>query len=149
MMYVGVKHKPEHDNLFWFSVPDSISKHIKVGAQVLCDTKKGASFGVVVSIIEGVSQKKAAGVIGDYFPLKGVLAVKRDVDISDIHIPWEMRQSSPSPDKIALRIKELYDTCYFHTPVTCSADNNLQDGYTAYLVARMFGHETLSAFCVA
>lgn len=148
MKYVGVKHKPEHENVFWFSVPESISDYVIVGTQVLCNTKKGENSGIVERVMEGVSQTEAVSIIGDYFPLKNILAVKRNLELSDIHIPWDMHQSTPSPEKIANRISELYHTGSFNTPVICSADNNLRDGYTAYLVAKMFGHETLSVFCV-
>lgn len=148
MKYVAVKHKPTHTNVWWFVVPEELEEIVHVGAEVLCDTRKGNSTGKVEYILDGLSQNDAEKIIGNHFPLKSLIAVNVDYDMSGIHIPYEVASSNPSPDKICQRVAEFYATGMFNTPVIFSADGNLRDGYTAYLVAKMFGHDTLRGFCV-
>ena len=72
-------------------------------------------------------------------------------ELSKIHIPydWNLASTNPSVDKISQRINEYYQSGRFKSVVLCHPDGTLRDGYTAYLVAKMFGHDTLRAFCVA
>lgn len=148
MKYVAVRHKPQHTNVWWFSVPEELEDRVYVGAEVLCNARRGEASGKIEYIMDGIPQDEAEKIIGNYFPLKSVLAVKVNYDMSNIHIPYEIATSNPSPDKIAKRITEFYGTGKFNTPVIFSADGNLRDGYTAYLVAKMFGHDTLRGFCL-
>lgn len=149
MKCVGVRHKPEHSNLFWFEVPESLEAITQIGTQVICDTRKGNSTGVVDILVEGLDSIESIEFFKGLTPLKRIIAAKKEFELSDIHIPWDMASSAPSSDKITKRINEFYTTGAFQTPIICGADGNLQDGYTAYLVARMFGHDTLSAFCIS
>ena len=149
MKCVGVRHKPEHKNIFWFLVPEFLEPITQIGSQVICDTKKGETTGVVMSILEGIDFEEEN--IKNFFKdmtLKKVIATRTKFNLADIHIPLDMERSSPSSDKIAKRVDEFYGTGSFKTPIICSPDGNLQDGYTAYLVAKMFGHDTLTVFCV-
>lgn len=148
MKYVSVRHKPTHQNVWWFSVPAELENRVKVGSEVLCSTRKGTAPGRIVSILENVEQTDAEKIIGDHFPLKPLIATSTDFDINEIHIPLEYEMTTPDADKIKQRIKEFYSTGKFDTPIIFTPDGNLRDGYTAYLVARMFGHDTLRGFCV-
>ncbi len=149
MKYVAVRHKPTHTNCFWFTVPEELEDRVYVGADVLCDTRKGHSTGNIASILDGVSQRDAEKIIGEHFPLKKLIAVSADYDVNEIHIPYNIASSNPRPGKIAQRMTEFYGTGRFNTAVIFSPDGELRDGYTAYLVAKMFGHDTLRGFCVA
>lgn len=149
MKYAAVKHQPDNEISYWFEVPQDLEDVVKVGKEVLCNTRRGDMTGYIVSIMDGVPQTEAARIIGNRFPLKKLLAVSMDMELSSIYIPWEMSNVSPEPELIAQRMNEFYDTGSFKTAVLCSSDGNLKDGYSAYLVAKMFGHETLRGFCVS
>lgn len=148
MKYVGVRHKPEHTNLFWFYVPESLSHLISVGQRIVCDTRKGKTTGVVVQIIDGFIQAEATRIIGDYFPLKPVVGLEMDFEIDEIHIPWDIQECNPDPEDIAACIRRLYSG-YQTAQISCTPDGNLHDGYPEYLVAKMFGHDTIRGFCFA
>lgn len=147
-MYVGVRHEPKQTSVYWFEVPESMKSVIKVGSEIICQTKKGENQGTVVCVMDGISKNEAAKIIGNYFPLKKVIAVAVELDISEVHIPWEMAGHTPTVDEIANRIQEFYDKGAFGR-VLFGADNNMLDGYSAYLVARMFGHDTIRGFYVS
>lgn len=134
MKYVAIKHKPEHTNVWWFSVPEELEDKVYIGAEVLCITKKGKASGKIMYIMEGLPQKEAEKIIGKH--------------LDEIHIPMDFLTDCPSSEKLAQRVTEFYATGKFDTPVIISPDGNLRDGYTAYLVAKMFEHDTLRGFCV-
>lgn len=148
MKYVAIKHNPEHTNVWWFSVPEELEDRVYVGAEVLCITRKGKASGKIMYIMEEIPQHDAEKIIGYHFPLKSIIAVSVDFPMGDIHIPLEFLTDCPAPEKIAKRVKEFYSAGRFDTPVIISPDGNLRDGYTAYLVAKMFEHDTIRGFCV-
>lgn len=147
MKYVAVKHKPSHTKVWWFIIPDDLKDKITLGTEVICETKRGDAYGKVVQIIDGVSQEDAEKIIGEHFPLKSVIAVNVNPNIEEIHIPLEFAMSNPSAGKISKRVNEFYRGGRFDTKVIFSPDYNLRDGYTAYLVAKMFDHISLKGFC--
>ena len=147
MKYVAVKHKPEHTNVWWFMVPDELGDKVSVGNEVICATARGKANGKVVQMMDGISQESAERIIGNHFPLKSVVAVSVELPLSDIHIPLILASSNPSEEKISKRMHEFYKYGKFNTPVIYSTDGTLRDGYTAYLVAKMFDHDTLKGFC--
>lgn len=149
MKYVSVRHKPEHTNVWWFSVPTELSNKVTVGAEVLCNTKKGCSPGRIVSVLDNVGQADAEKIVGNHFPLKSIFAVSVDLEMSRIHIPLDFMAASPSSYKIEKRVDEFYRCGKFDTPVIFTSDGTLRDGYTAYLVAKMFDHDTLRGFCIS
>lgn len=148
MKYVAVQHNPGDTKVWWFAVPEKLESKVYIGAVVVCDTRKGKAKGGVVHIMEGIPQEKARSIIGDRFPLKSIIAVYIDAPMEDIYIPMGFLARYPSPNKIALRVAEFYDTGRFDTRVVFDQDGQLKDGYTAYLVAKMFGHDTLHGLCV-
>lgn len=152
MKYVGVMHSPEQTKLYWFAVPAGVSPYVTVGSEVLCDTSIGRNTGTVHKILDGVTEAEMlrfAQFDKRRLPVKHILAVARDVRLEEIHVPFYMRDTKPSADKIAKRLNEFYESGRFQTPVIFSQNMNLQDGYTAYLVANMMGLKTLHGFCVA
>lgn len=144
--YVGVRHKPEHQNLFWFYVPEQLSNMISVGKTVVCDTRKGKTTGVVAQVIDGFSPTEASKLTGNCFTVKPIVGVEMEFEVCEIHIPWDMQESTPSPEEIAACVSDLYSG-RMRTAVSCTPDGNLREGYAAYLVAKMFSHDTLRGFC--
>lgn len=168
------EHPTEHTSiLHWFPVPDCLSHLINIGSRVVYKSGNGEQKGIVVRLVAGFpppdepvlfDDTSHLGVFptisitaiidvcrygGDYCSLnpEGITGVFMDFEMSEIHIPWFMQSSTPTPGKIEKRIREFYDTGSFNTRIVCSADKTLKDGYTAYLVAKMFGHETIRGIC--
>ena len=167
------KHPTECTSiLYWFPVPDCLSHLINIGSMVMYKSDNGEQSGIVVRLVDGflppdeplprerdanwgfdpISITAVTNVCrygGDYCFLKpeGITGVFMDFEMSEIHIPWFMQSSTPAPGKIEKRIREFYGTGAFDTRIVCSADKTLKDGYTAYLVAKMFGHETIRGIC--
>ena len=143
MIYVAIKHHRTDAKVWWFKVPKKLQDKVYIGADVLCLTKRGMVSGEIVSIIEGMSQDTVVELTGGYPPSKSIIAVYDDVPLDELYIPEGFLASRPSPKKIFKRILEFYKTGNFNTSVVVSTDGELRDGYTAYLVAKMFGAETL------
>ncbi len=148
MKYVAIKHKPEHQNLWYFKVPAGLSKYVDVGCNVICDTRYGAAKGRVEYILDGVPDT-VLETIGNCVPSKSIIAVETDVNMSDITIPYSFELSAPNVSKLDERIKEYYRFARFNTKVEFYANGTLKDGYSAYLVARMFDHNTLHGMVFA
>lgn len=147
MKYVGVQHK-ENQQAFWFQVPNELNKFVGVGSEVICDTRRGEALGTVVSVLDGLPDRDLNGIGGFQIPTKKILGVAAEVELAQLNVPLDMELSAPSSSKIAKRIDEFYTCGKFSTPVVFSPNDDLTDGYTAYLVAKMFGHKTLSGFYV-
>lgn len=141
MKYVGVRHAPNQNSLYWFSVPEELLDYITVGTKVI--SRKGKTEGAVERVLDGFSEGEAKQISGNRYPFKSVVGAMVDYVVANIHIPWEMEASTPSPDKICCRMGEFYSTGAFKTKIVIAADGTLLDGYTAYLVAKMFGHDSL------
>lgn len=149
MKYVAVRHKPEQEKLYWFLMPESISDKAIVGSEVICNTRRGKAKGVIEAIIEGASQDEANRIMRTNSRIKNIIAIAVDYELGKIHIPSRFRSTSPDPSKLSARIKEFYKTGGFDTPVVFSPKGVLMDGYTAYLVAKMFDCDSLHGFCLA
>ncbi len=143
MTFVGVKHHKNDDKLFWFYVPKSIADHVAKYSDVVCSTSKGNSRGVVEEIIITDNVFDAKKLIQRPFPLNNIVAVKTQFPLWMLSIPARFVQSKPSPEKIASRVRELYRDGRFNTMVEVNSDGVLTNGYTAFLVATMFYHDTI------
>lgn len=142
MKYVGVRHKDSDSKLYWFFVPYDIANCVHKGSSVICMTRKGRQPGIVSAILEGFSDDFVVRTLG-LRPSQRVCAVIQSVELERIHVPFDMAVSNPSPEKIKTRIEEFYSGGSFNTNVEVETDNTLIDGYTAYLVAKMFDHTYL------
>lgn len=147
--FVGVKHKPEHNQVYWFEVPESLCETTKIGSRVLCDTSRGNQEGTVVSVIEGVGENKAQHTIGARFPLKKIVSVKVPLDVDKIHIPFDMQAGGVNIGEVHSVMEEYYKNGFFPGEIKFSTNNDLIQGYSEYLVAKMFDHGVLSGFCYA
>lgn len=149
MKYVGVKHQPDNEIAYWFEVPCNLEEVVGVGKDVLCNTRRGDMTGYIVSVMDGVPENEAIKIIGNRFPLKNIIAVSAEFKVPEIYVPWELEKELPEPEEILQRVNEFYEYGCFKIPVSFSDTGTLLDGYSAYLVAKMFGHETLKGYCVA
>lgn len=147
MKYAGIRHKNNQTVTYWFEVPEELTPHVRIDSEVIADTRQGKNPGTVVSLLEGVTEREAAAIIGNHFPLRKIIGVSIDADITSVHVPFNMQASSPEPGEIAAQIESFYTNGSFSTPVIFTQNMNLHDGYTAYLVAKMFEHDTLRGFC--
>ena len=71
--------------------------------------------------------------------------VYQHIPMEDIKIPKYFASTIPQPEKIAARVREIKESGRFNTTVTINKDGLLTDGYTAYLVAKMFDFAVLKA----
>ena len=149
MKYVAVKHQPDNEMAYWFEVPQGLENVVSVGKDVICNTKHGDMPGRIVSIIDSVPLSEATRIIGNRFPLKNVIAVAMEFELSEIYVPWDIERILVHPTEIAARVDELYEHGGFKVPISFSSDGRLVEGYSAYLVAKMFEHETLKGYCVS
>lgn len=147
MKYVGVNHDG-CDKTYWFKVPNMLADYVALGKKAVCDTRHGATFGTIVGIVDGLDDDGVRRAINHSLPTKWIVGIETEVEMARLHIPWDMISSNPAPEKIAMRMSEFYATGRFDTSITFTPDNDLTDGYTAYLVAKMFDHETLQGIYI-
>lgn len=145
--YVGVKHEPEQNKIYWFEVPELLCSAVKIGSTVSCDTRRGNQEGTVVSIIEGVEENKAQQTIGVRFPLKKIVAVKVSLNIEEIHIPFDMQACWDIKD-IHETMEAYFASGYFGGEIDFTTNNDLIKGYSEYLVAKMFDHGVLEGWYI-
>lgn len=136
--YVGVQHKPESQKIYWFQVPENLSKSVNWGDMVKCDTKKGIQTGKVVHLIDGFNEEEAQRYIqGARFPLKQIVAVLTMMDVDDIYIPPKVTRHSPT-------VQEIMDEVTYYQEEGCfrnlrfAPDGTLLAGYADYLVAKIY-----------
>ncbi len=142
MKYVAVRHKPEHQNVWFFKVPEVLNEYVQIGNKVICDTRYGLTKGRIEYILDGVPDTVIEQV-ADCNPSNFIVGVESAVSMEDITVPLIFDMSTPDSSKLMQRVHEWYRNGAFNTKVEFHADGELKDGYSAYLVARMFGHETL------
>ncbi len=146
MNIVSVKHPNGGQKEYWFEVPKEIASQVKKGRRVVCDTIRGRNVAVVTSdVISGENVEQMAVRLGAHLPLKKIMRVAGLMPMSKIKVPMELAITKPSPEKIAKRVSEFYDHATFDTDVVVDQNGNLLDGYTAYLVSKMFSLRYLDA----
>lgn len=147
--FVGVKLESDSQKAYWFSVPEELSPDIRMGCDVICTTVRGTMEGIVVKILDGILEVDAAKLIpARLFPLKGIIAVARQYELKDVYVPMELEMEAVKPEAIAGRVQEFYDTGRFQK-VIIKAGGQLIDGYDAFLVAKMFGHDSITGWTLA
>ena len=146
--YVVVKHTPESKKLYWFFVPEELSKLVSVGSKVRCKTKRGIASGRVVCVVEGMPINNIRELVKiDRLRLSPIIGVYANFPIKNIQIPVEYKQNLPNPLKLRKRTCEFLQNKAFDTHISITHEGILKDGFSAYLVAKYFGCKTLSAFC--
>lgn len=151
MNLVGVRHKL-NDRIYWFEASHDALEfgRIVLGDSVLCCTKKGKQPGIVVAMVYNASNEEVVKITG-----RGqhnhIIGVWREVPIESIEIKEDFAKTTPAESKLEKRREEFLTTGTFDTRVTIR-DNATQrrpildDGYTAYLVAKEFGKKYLRCF---
>ena len=66
-----------------------------------------------------------------------IITKSRHIPLDNIKVPKHFAESVPAPEKIAARVDAFRKTGGFDREIIVDKDNNLLDGYTAYLVAKM------------
>lgn len=139
MNIVSVKHRNGGEKEYWFEVPEEIVSQVKPGNLAVCDTIRGREFAIVASnVISGENVDQMAVRLGARLPLRKIIKTTELMSMSNIKIPRMLAVTRPRPEKIAKRMHEFYDHKAFDTDVVVDKNGNLLDGYTAYLVAKMF-----------
>lgn len=69
---------------------------------------------------------------------------EKKVRLSKIKIPEEMQLTPPSPQKLETRYTYFLRYREFQSKITVTRDFILTDGYTTYLLARMFGRRNIT-----
>jgi len=124
---------------FWFEVPDELKDMIHEGSSVVCSTKVGNSAGIAqTSVFSGDGIEMIAVQNGATLPLKSIIAVQVNFPMSEIKIGNHMKATRPARKKIQERLAEYYKDEKFYTRVSIDKRGYLVDGYSAYLVAKMF-----------
>lgn len=153
MNIVLVRHSPEQSKKYCFSVPDQLLPHVKQGVHVICDTRRGNMPGIIVSDVmngEAADQEinRMLRECGANMPLKSISAIVENIDITNVRVPIWMEVSTPHRSKIDQRKRELKEFGCFHTNVHVE-NGILKDGYTAYLVSKNKGMNTIPVAILA
>lgn len=68
---------------------------------------------------------------------------RMDMPLADIRIPYSFAKTIPCNEKLNKRLDEWRRNRKFDTEIYVDSENNLFDGYTAYLIYKMLGYETV------
>ena len=68
---------------------------------------------------------------------------KKDVPIQSIKIPYYFANKIPCNEKLSNRLNEWRKCREFKTKICVDEDMILFDGYTAYLIYKMLGYDTV------
>ena len=141
MKIIGVKH-PGCKKIFYFEASDKLANKIEIGDTVICDTAKGSQIAAVAILpFGGDGALDVVQFLGSTLPLKKIISKCKAIEMNNIKIPKFF--SMPKTEKLIDRINEYRTYRSFKTRVAVDKNNRLTDGYTAYLVARMFGEQYL------
>lgn len=144
MHIVRVEIDKKIDKPRWHEVPESLAYKINKGDTLLCFHKNYEVTGkATTNVMHGDGIEELLGQSKSHFDDLKVLAKFEEFIMEDIKIPDIFSSTYPSIEKINKRLEEYYDSGKFNTLVKLNHDNLMLDGYTAYLVARMFGEKTL------
>ena len=136
---VSVKHRPGQQKNFWFEVPEKLVPLISRGSTVLCSTRRGQQLGIAqTGILTGDGVERLAELEGAKFPLSKIVGVRQEIPMDGIKVGKWLSSNRPSKTKMIRRLKEFYDHRAFRTRVAIDSEGWLLDGYSAYLVAKMF-----------
>lgn len=161
---IAVRHtRREGTKEYWFNVPENIACDLQIGDTVYCDTFQGISEGYVTKIIEEdetngtnsiklVEEKKnnVRTLIGEFVhwscitidtnPTKSIIGKKVQYNLEDIKISKEMRRTRPALEKLQNKIAMYYmNGRKALSPIIIKSSGELIDGYTTYLIHKMFG----------
>lgn len=147
IVFVRLENKRE----YCFLLPPELIWFVKTGSHVLCDTSKGRIWGVVTHPpIGGTGAVEKAKRKGATFPLRQIVACRDyKYPVADIVLPHYLQRSRPRAVKLERRMHEYIDKKQFNTKVKIAADGTLLDGYTAYLVCKMWDIKKISAVIYA
>ena len=137
MHCVIVRHRNSEKN-YLFEVPEDLLEHVAAGRICVCDTRFGKQQGVILTDAAEMRPEDIALFYPEAtLPLRQLVGVYEYFPLEAIKIPKCFRRTTPRPETIYKRLRELRDTGTFRTHVAVE-NGVLQDGYSAYLVSKMY-----------
>jgi len=144
MNIVRVKIDTENEKPRWLKVPEEFVKDIHKDEKLLCEVKGGITTGHATSeVMSGDGIEDLLSQKTSHFDDLKVLGVFKMINMDEIKICELLKCNPPRAEKIAKRINEIYEHGFFDTNVEINKDGYLMDGYTAYLVSKMFDYDVL------
>lgn len=144
MNIVLVQHRPDSQRQYCFEVADRLLPYVHKGVKVVCDTKRGNEPGVIASdVLTDEDARSAIIEHGASFPLREIIAVIKEIDISNVRVPIRMLDSQPKEEKLHQRKAELKRLGGVATNVVVRDNGILCDGYTAYVVCKQRGMDKI------
>ena len=145
MKCVGVKYKGSN-KIYYFSVPKVLEQYVGKRNKVECGNIENNTHGVVVDVREDMTDGEIKELTGGR-ELQKIRGVMYKANLSELALPSRVQGSKPAVGKLTSRIEEYYKTGSFKANVEFEVDGygriSLVDGYTAFLVARMFNRPFL------
>lgn len=148
---VGIIHpEDETKTVYWFNSSKSGANKLNIGDKVLCETCKGDKIGIVKTIIVNLPMEDAIKITNGVVPSRRIKGKTVRLKLEDITIQHQWKYTLPDPEKLGKRVAEYYrcrnenKPIVFDTDISFSKSGVLRDGYSAFLVARMFGLEALT-----
>lgn len=148
---IGIVHpEDEEKTVYWFNASKSGANRLNIGDEVLCNTCKGNKVGIVKTIIVNLPIEDIIKITSGIIPSRRIIGRVEKLKLEDIVIPFHWKNTLPDPKKLMERVDEYYrclskdKPIVFDTNISFSKSGVLKDGYSAFLVARMFGVKTLT-----
>jgi len=146
---IQVKHSP-NDKAYTFNVPMKLIPVLKRNMCVTVKTRIGKSSGVTVSeIISGEAANEVIKVSGASLPLKSVVSLFRRIPLDSVIISDEFAKTHPRSDTLMNCYEHYRKYKKFNGHIVVDENGVLIDGYTRYLVAKMFGHKNIRVIAMA
>lgn len=134
--FVKVKH-PDCEKEFIFGVPDNLIPFVRPGVGCECNTWKGIAPGTIVTECEELPPKEFKKRHPySYYPPSNIKSINISVQPEDVRLPNYI--SPPNPKKLIKRLEEFSQEGKFKTRIIFTPDLVLKDGYTAYLVCKLY-----------
>lgn len=149
-MIVSVLHEKGQDKTFNFFVPRPLIARIELGSIVLCWTRYGVKTGIVRHITptsEDISET-TSNMLKKYAPLKPIIGVVSNINMRHIVVPVVFEELRPKLGKMIKALQDYYMHDEHRTNVIIDTNGYLLDGYTAYLMYKMFDHTNIIGFIV-
>lgn len=146
MNVIFVRHLGKKKN-YAFEVPVELAPYVAKGNTVVCDTAKGENLGITTSgLLYGPGVEDVAIMHGATLPLARITGVWSEIPMRSIRLPRRFTGNLPRAEKLQTRMDEYKASGSFRTNIIVDEDGYLQDGYSAYCIAKILNLEKLPVF---
>lgn len=148
---VEVRHHPDARRTYCFSVPNGLAFQIVPGTRLEVDTCKGKSLAIAAgyAVHDPEKIREMMERIGAKEPLRPVTAVSAWANPKSIDVPASFLLSPPGKQKLRRREREYMTDGKFNTRIEVThLWHTLQDGYSAYVVAKRLGLASVPVWIV-